>query len=340
MWFNSYFNIFLNGADGMSTKKLNKYKNNIAFQNIFARFVQDALERYKFEGLPETISERVLLEALLWYSGACFFEKNGNLLALPAVPTGDGFNIYGDAGEAWVFARNGQFNESVKLYIHGSDESAFLKKTNGIGTAGKYKGVFVWENKIHYPFINQVMMFAQAVADTYRTLDVCRKNIKNPFIVTAEETVVPTVRKFFKDRDENDEFIISSGIFDADKVQILPIQTNSESLSGAIQLIEWYENKYRELCGIENNGNMDKKGENLITAELDINDMATELSVDKCVDTIQECLDDVNKIFGTNITVRRKGEDYEKKNIQTAEDDDEPDAVSDTDNGRLADGNK
>ena len=295
-------------------KKLASFKNNISFQNTFARLVLDALERYELEGLPETISERVTLQSFLWYAGAVFFEKSGSLYALPAAPSGDGFNIYGDPASAWVFSKNGVFNEEVSLFIPGSDESKFLTETNAINLPHKLKGVYVWENKLRYPFVNYTMFFASAIADTMRTLDVCRTNIKNPFIITAEESVVPTVKKYMEQRDNNEEYVLSSGIFDASKVSVIPLVTNSDSLNSCTELIEWYENKYKELCGVDNNGQMDKKGENLISTEITINNMYTEMSVDKCIDTINEGLDSVNKIYGTSIRCVPKHRKEEPQN--------------------------
>lgn len=318
MWLDTMINFQIPLTIGeigkMNKKKLATFKNNISFQNVFSRLVQDGLDRYDFEGLPETMSKRVILQSLLWYAGTVFFEKDGAIYALPGVPSGDGFNVNGDPGSAWVFSKNGMFNEEISIYLPGSDESSFLKKTNAYSVKHKLKGVYVWENRLRFPFINQTMFFAQAISDTMRTLDVCRQNIKNPFIITAEESVVPTVKKYFETRDNNEEYIISSGIFDATKVQVIPLTTNSDTLSSCTELIEWYENKYRELCGVDSNSQIDKKGENLIQAELDVNNMYTEMSVQKCIDTINEGLDNVNKIFGTSIKCvpkERKNEDIQ-----------------------------
>ena len=309
MWYDGMFNIFLSGGDigKGNRKKIAQYKNNVVFQNTFARLVQDALQRYEFEGVPDTISERVLKQSLLWYGGVCIFEKEGALLALPCAPTGDGFNIYGDPAKVWVFSRNGQYNKEVNVFIHGSDESAFLLQ----GMTGKQgsrhpKGVYIWENALRYPFINHTVFYSRAIADTMRTLDVCRVNIKQPYLVVAEESVINTVKQYFASRDNNEDFIISSGVFSADKVQLLPITANAENLQACTSLIEWYENQYRMLCGVENNAQMDKKGENLISQEVEINKEYTEFSVDKATEYIQRGLDDVNKLFGTNMKVKEK----------------------------------
>jgi len=292
------------GGSTKNKKRLAKFKNVLAFQLAFSRFVEDALGRYDFEGLPETVSKRVVLQSLLWHANVVFFDYKGSVLALPSAPTGD-LNIYGDPATAETFSINGMLNERVDLFIHGSDQNAFLAKTLTIGDS-THRGAMVWENKNRYPFINTVMFYAQAVADTMRTLDVVRANIKNPSIFVAEESVVNTVKKFLSDREDNVDSVISSGVFDPNKVSVIPYDTKGTSLADVTALVEWYESKFRELCGTRNNAQMDKKGENLIQAEVSVNDDYTEDSVQKCIETMSECLDDVNKILGTNITVKAR----------------------------------
>lgn len=310
MWFDGLWCIPIDFGTGKRNKRrLAEFKNAYAFQLAFARFLNDALRRYDFDGLPETLNKRVILQSLLWHANIVFFEKGGNLFALPAAPTGD-LNVYGEPASAEVFSLNGMLNEKVELFIHGSDEDAFLKKTETINT-GKYKGVMVWENNARYPFINAVIYYAQQVSDTFRTLDVCRQNIKNPQMFLCEESVVPTVKKYLEDRENNVENVIGTGVFDPTKVAVVPIDAHGTQLSDVTALIEWYEAKFRELCGIDNNSQMDKKGENLIQAEVSVNDEYTFSSVEKCMEVMQQGLDDVNKIFGTNITVK----EVENENI-------------------------
>ena len=315
-WFAPFFNISLCGGDvgAANVKRLNKLKNAIVWQNVFATLLLDGLNRYKFKGLEQTaISERVLRQSLLWYGSASIFDKNGVLMALPCVPNGAGWNIYGDPAEGWLFSTIGQLNEQVDLYLPGSEESAFLEKTNGaINANAKLKGVFIRENEICYPFIRQIMFYADAIADCMRSLDVVRNNIKRPFVITAEESVVNTVKQFFKKRDANEEYIISSGIFPANSIQLLPFATNSEALKDVTALIDWYHNKYKELCGVDNNSNIDKKGENLVTREIEVGEEYTDASIDKVIKSIQSSLDNVNKLYGTNITVEPA---VEHKNI-------------------------
>lgn len=322
MWFDGNFCVYLYAGDvgKLNKKKLASLKNEVQFQNQFNIKAQDALNRYDILGLPDGVSKRVVMQSLLWYGCVCFFEMDGSIMALPCAPSGDGFNVYGDPGNVWVYGRNGMLNRTVDVYIPGSDESAFLKKTNGVGPKSNLRGVIVWENSTRFPFIRQTMFYAEAVADSMRTLDVCRVNIKNPYVIVAEESVVPTVKEYFKQRDNNEAYIVSSGIFPADKVKVLPLVTNSDNLNAITSLIEWYEAKYRELCGIDSNSQIDKKGENLIQAEVDINNMYTEMSVDKCIPVIQKGLDDANRIFGLNMKAEKIRKETDINEVDRDED--------------------
>lgn len=314
-WYDGMWNIPIDlGNSKRNRKRLAEYKNLLSFQIVFQRLVEDALNRYEIEGLPETISKRVVLQSLLIHGQVCFFEKDGNLFALPGCPEGD-FNIYGEPASCYVYSINGLIHEQIKLYIPGSDEATFLNKTL-VNLPSKGKGVLVWENKQRYPFINSVFYYAERISDTLRTLDVVRENIKTPQIFFCEESVKNSVERFLEDRESNMSAIISTGVFEVDKVKTVPIDPKGTALSDITALIEWYENKFRELCGTENNGQMDKKGENLVQAEVEVNDEYTDLGVDKCIETMQEYFDYVNDIFGTSITVKKKeGEQDEKSDI-------------------------
>lgn len=325
VWYADLFNcINLNlGGRAKSNKKLAQFKNWIEFQNAFARLVKKGLARYDFEGLPETVNERVLKQSLLYHGSVCFFEKEGSVLALPAMPNSD-LTLYGDFKSCFAYGRNG-YNEKVPLYIHGSDEASVLKKGLTDTVKGSPRGVWVRENELVYPFLNYCITYAEKIADTMRTLDVTRKNMKKPYIVVAEEQIVPTVKKYFEDRDDNLDYIVSSGIFPADKINILGFESNGDNLKAATDLIEWYMNDFDALCGQNSNANPDKK-ERLLVDEVNSNNEAVNNFIESTIRYLQQGLDDVNKFLGTNITVNK---------AETEEEGEEDDEIlrMDTDSG-------
>ena len=318
-WYGSYFLIGFGGLP-QTRKQLNKMNNALVAQNVFFRLAETALNRYTFKGLPDTVSERVILQSLFAYGCVCFFEKEGQLLALPAAPCGDGYNIYGEPLKAWIFSRNGTLNEEVKLYVEGGYNASILEQGSlATKVSGKTKGVLVWESSTRYPIMNEVIFYADRIADTLRTLDINRKWLKRPFIPVGEDSIIPSIKAMLKSLDDNEDVIpVDTGVMDIDKFDMRPVDVSSDTINSVISLCEWYENKFREICGIENNGQIDKKGENLITAEVDNNNQYTDLNIDRILPVIQKCLDNVNETFGTSITVERK---FEKKDVPEGKED-------------------
>lgn len=314
---NNFCNIYLGESSKFTQKKLAKLKNNISFNNTMGRLILDGLQRYDIEGLPETCDKRTVKESLLWNASVFFFEKNNNLLSLPGAPT-DAFNIYGNPKYAYVYGKQG-FNEKISLYIPGGDMSDFVRKTF-YKVAGKgYSGVYVRENYITFPFINHVIDYASAISDTMRTLDIVRSNLKQPFVVVAEESVINSVKRFFEQRNDNLEYIVSSGVFPVDKIKLLPFDVNALALKDATDLIEWYYNMFYELCGVNSNSNPDKKAE-LTTAEITANNDIVKIQADKTIECLEEHFDIVNKVFGTHIKVV-KDESADKSSVINNTDD-------------------
>lgn len=323
MWYTGMFNIpiDISGEYGEKTRNrrmLNKFKDNLAFQINFSKCVEDALNRYDIEGLPETMSKRVILQSLLFHASVVFFKKDGNLFALPGVATEE-FNVYGEPGFAETFSVNGTYNERVKLYIEGTDKTEFLKTLNAGN--GEAQGCILWENKKRFPYIYSVIFFAQAIADTYRTLDTCRANIKNPQIFYGEESMRQTVEKYLEMREANcSAGYISTGILEADKLKVVPFDPKGTQLSDVTSLIEWYDNKLKERNGVKNNSQMDKKGENLIEAEVDVTDEATKKNASDVVEYLNEQMETINEFMGTNIKFVDKNEDEEEEEESNGED--------------------
>lgn len=292
------------GGKSKTMKRIAQFKNQVEFMNALARLTKRALARYSFEGLPVTVNERVLKMALLFHGCACFFEKEGNILALPALPNSN-LNLYGEWKSCFVYGRNG-FNAQIPLFIPGADESKTINAGDiNLNMPDKPTGVFVRENEFIYPFMNYCITYAEKIADCMRTIDVTRKNIKKPFIITAEEQLVPTIKKFFENRDNNEEYIVSSGVFPADRISLLPIETNADSIKAATDLIEWYYNDFDNLCNWNNNANPDKK-ERLLVDEVNSNNESMAEVRDNFIYYLQEQIDNVNKYLGTNIKVKIK----------------------------------
>lgn len=300
MWLNDY--MLIDCGKIKSRTKLNKFKNEQLFITTFMRLFNEALNRYKITGLPDTCNERVILESLILYGCATFFNYEGNVLSLPSAPSGRGWNVYGDPLSAWVYSRNGLFNKEIDLFVKGGDNSALIKRGMSGQISGNPVGCMVWESQNRYPFLNTIIFYAEAITDTLRTIDVNRLWLKHPFIPVCEETLIPTVKKLFNDYNNNQDFLpVSTGILDVDKFDLKNLDVSPDAIKSAIELCEWYESKFREQCGVKANSQVDKKGENLTSTEINVNEEYTDGKDNSIVEYINTQLDFVNEMLGTSM---------------------------------------
>lgn len=303
MWWwnlcNSWPQLF--GDKELSLKKITKYKNNQTFNMVFTHFITIALNRYKFEGLPDTMSERVIKTSLLFNSTVYPFQYMGSYLALPGNSNGR-YNMYGDISGAFVYGYNG-FNKEINLIMPGSENDNALKQTNFMGNEAKEGiGVQVRENDQFYPFVNVCIYYALQVMDSLRTLEVARTRLKKPYLIICEESLVSSAKNYLKEVKDNEEAIVSTGVFPSEKFHIEELPgINGEVINSMVGLVQWYEDKFKTLCGLRANEAIDKKGENLIADEVNINEEYTTRNLLDCVDKINQGFELFNKNFGTNI---------------------------------------
>ena len=300
-WFNSYWGSIPLDISKLSAKKLKQFETNLEFQNIFNNFFQAALNTFKWDGLPDTCDERMIERAFLLTGRCLIAEKDGALLSLVGAPA-SGYNLYGYPVKAFGWGFNG-FNEEFSLYVKGSDESEAVSRNAGGGLATKKPaGVMGYDNSTGYPYVNYLITECYRLANLKMAIDVLCENLKQPMIVSCDDTAINSVREAFKQRSDNLPAIVGTGKLPIDTFKVWDTQARPETLAEFKELYEWYESNLRELFGINSNDQQDKK-ERLLVDEINANDQMTKDSVDKRLVWRQRFATDCNKVFGTNISV-------------------------------------
>lgn len=313
--------ISMEGATRLTPKKRARYENEQIFRQTFIDFKNTALHRYKFEGLPDTVSERVLKESFLYYGTAIFFEMNGHILQLPGRPAFDP-TMYGDYRYSYVYGANG-FNACVSLEVPGGATADILNK--GIGdTQNKTigRGVMVRENyDFSNPFIFTAWNYATRVTDAIRSLDVAVRHGKKAGVWLCTQSELNSIKKFNEDIEDNVSDIVTSGFFPIDKVKFQPLSQESLAHSqNFMQIIDFWKSCFKEACAIENMQATNFKKANLNNMEIGANDEYTHRMTDKTLTVIQEGLDFANTVFGLNMKVVPYHEEEPKQNTPIKED--------------------
>ena len=289
-----------------------RLRNNIAFQTVLAQLIEDYFASFEIDGLDATMSSRAIKEALLFRAQMTIFEKEGIRFALGGAGGMSGINANGDFSKSSVSAPNGFFEE-VSLYIPGAIDASFLKKTAD-GVAEKPRGVLIRENELLFPFIYTVFSFAEAIADTYRAMDVVRANLKKPLAFIAAKEDAESVRATLDDRDENVEAIVvtpKSRTADPSNIRAFPVAASSEDIRQLSQTLEWYFAQYYQRLGIDTNASPDKAAQ-ISVAEVKSNSPVAILQGQKRIDCINRYLDQANAVWGTHYHARLTGAAAEK----------------------------
>lgn len=305
-------------------------KNRRIFINTFVRNANLAAFRYDVDGLPDTINPRQVKQGHLWFPGVCYFELDdipGYTFALPAVPGGRGYNMNGDPTDAYTFSMNGDVYH-IRIDIQGSDVAPILEKTPmapPYKIAGEGHGVFVRENYEMYPFVNQTIFYADQIADTMRAMENNRYWLKHPVGMHGTEDEKKTWEKYIQTVNDNNPWV---WIYDsklkinaaADHVEPSNMNDATDFTRPCSEVIDWFEQQYWRECGIQNmGGQIDKKGENLQTAEVTHTDDYTSFVSQMLLDTLNDQLDMVHKLPGCEgvkyVPFERRGENEDIRNV-------------------------
>lgn len=320
MWYNQFWGSIPLDLSNLSKNKLAKLENNMEFVNVFQDLYTTALNEFKYENLPDTCDARMIERSFLLSGYASFVEYKGKLINL--VPgTAGGFTLYGYSNKYWGYGYNG-FNIQFGAILGGADELEIIKKgADGVNANERYFGVVGLDNANAYPYINYIIRYAKRLADTSRALDVAIQNLKQPIIITCEESAVNSIRQALNSKESNVAAIISAGKLPIDTFNVWDTHANP-AIPGEIRNhYEWLKNGVNELLGLNANENPDKK-ERLLVDEVNANNESIENSTDKRLKYRKEFIEMVNNTFGTNITVERNIE-APRVDFQEIEEDDE-----------------
>jgi hypothetical protein len=257
------------------------------------------MNMFEWTGMPDTVNLRFLEETLFTEGRALFFKDkdSGKFMALPCVGE-SGVNVY----QEYTAYRAVSMNYSKK---YSSDESVLIR-----------------ENQSLLPPIRMLEMWVVQIVDAAQAISVYARTMKKPWLVAA-------------DRDENVTFKTLISAIDANELSVVASPRAVEGISRAFGnpqdgpgLMALWRNKHELLdevltfMGI-NNANTDKR-ERLITSEVEANSQLVMLNVDTALDWRLQACEEINAMFGLNVSCQLK-HDYLIDDNEESEDDDSSD---------------
>ena len=268
--------------------------NRLTYNFYYDRLLEMSLARYEWINLPDSVDAR-FLELTLFKNGlALFFEDDVlGMLALPVIISGP-FNVYK------IPIRRRAFTPGVSS-VNETDKSTVstyhAERTNK-------DSVICYNNMLHSPSLNMCRMYARRLADIDRTIDVNISAQKTPVLIEADSNTLLSLKNAYKQFDGNYPVIYGKkGI--SEHINVLT--TGAPLVAPALQQLKqtiW--NDAMEALGIANHG-ADKK-ERVNTLEIQANQGGTIASRYSGLIAREQACDAVNRMFGTDISVRYREE--------------------------------
>lgn len=273
-------------------KKINKYRNDRSFMNIYSRLVNLSLNSFEWINLPESVNEKYLEGAYLFNGGVALgMDKELGYVGLPFSNT-DKLNIYGESPNILLYGNNG-YNKKYVSYIRGADNTL----------ANAVKG---YDNPMGYPYIMYIIEASENISNVLRSGQVAVNKLKNPYILIGNKEDIPNIREVMKKLANNEDAIITADTVNKEPDTILNVKDtsiNTAIIDALWQQYQRYSNDIQEILGINSNDNIDKK-ERLLVDEVNSNNESTAISLDLRLKSRKEFCRDVNDLFGLNIDVR------------------------------------
>ncbi len=267
------------------------YMNNRTFQQYYSRLAELAVSMFDWKNLPDTVDPRYLEMALFSYGQAVFFKDDViGFLCLPMMSTGR-YNIYNVPIERQAFAGNGYHAD---LTIENS--------------------VAVYNNFMRTSSKIDIEMFAKRLYNLDRIIDVNANAQKTPVIVECDENERLTMLNLYKKYEGNEPFIFGKKGLNKEGLKVL--STGAPYICDKITDLKnniW--NECLTYLGIAN-VTFNKK-ERLVSDEVSRNMGGVIASRFSRLGARQQAAEEINKMFGLNISVEFK-EEYEgdpKSNI-------------------------
>ena len=247
-------------------------------QQLYNRFLNLALNRFKWENLPEGITSRKIEEFLVQHGQTMFFKDNGVFIVLPSYGVGR-YDIY---------------NEPLTYNVIGNNYNKMIDREDG---------VLIRNNATSSNDYDDLLLFAERINEVEQTMDINLNGQKTPFVILCDEKERLTFKNILNQVQKFKYAIFGSKKLSMNSMSVM--ETKSEYLLDKLQDHKnSLMNELLTFLGINNN-NTDKK-ERLLVDEVNANNEFILVNIDHMYEERKKACEEINKKFGLNITVNRR----------------------------------
>ena len=258
--------------------------NNMTFSYYYYKLMLIARSLFVWENLPNNMDER-WIEKYLFTSGKCIFYKDPVMGFMVAGLAQQGsINCYGDPTSVAPVAEN--YVYSGEQLING--ENCYV----------------IRNNDLMLPTFPTIRLYSYKLTNLDRAIDTNVEAQKTPILVRCSDRERLSLKNAINQRRDNEPVIWSTDQSNlSDMVSTLELNAPPVFKDLQTQKHMVLNEVFTDL-GI-NNANMDKR-ERMVANEVEANNEQVKASEDVMLKVREEACKQINRIFGLNISVRRR----------------------------------
>lgn len=268
----------------IKAKSMAKYMNDRIVTDYFYRLMLIARSVFEWSGLEELGIDEKHIEKYLFSEGKCVFYKDPTLGLMVTRVTPNG-------PVNWC-------EEPTTIRPH-----AINYTYKGPALENGVNSVLIRNNDDMIPTSPTIQLYALKLANIERTIDVNISAQKMPLIIKCSEKQKLSLKRVIDQRNDNEPVIFADKGLDTEGIEVL--NTQAPMVFKDLQLqkhMVW--NECMTYLGI-NNANMDKR-ERLVDDEVQANNEQVEASFNVMLRARERACEEINRIFGTNISVKKR----------------------------------
>ena len=289
--------------------------NREDYQIIWSNYdLNQCVARYIWEGLPNGLTSWNL-ERMLYFRGTLAgFLFAGKFYIFPYTMTGAGINPYGFPFQIRPITYNGQ--------AVGGKESTFGKDfTLPVDQFGdetdKYSAVLLFDSIPYSPgtaspsryFLNQIIINQMTEVLARININVIISNKKIMLVIKDPKQRDIVEQELIMAFGSDSPFAVLDSPLEVDSIQ----NTNDYNADDLFNTLKNYDAIRCFMSGISSKGYGAEKKERLVTGELAGVEEEKNLILDLGLELRQNFCDLCNKKFGTNLSVRKRADEYKEK---------------------------
>lgn len=253
---------------------------------------------FDWHDLPETVDKQYLC-SLLFLTGKATFFKSNNILYIADCAIGGELDEY--YYPKYAILANPVLG-SKNLLINTDCAIVYTSTADKINNNVRMGDVGYMASCPTYGLITKT---AELLADCMSSINIAQKNTRASFVVTAPTDNVRVQMDMLLQRMYNGEpyTTVTDSAFADNRVTVSPLTTTAgnTTLRELRETQQYYLSQFYHAIGVDSNSNF--KRERLTTAELDSESEPLQINIIDMINSVREGIEQVNKMFGTHITV-------------------------------------